>query len=111
MKLNIRKLLALLLLITVSLLFGCEKADRPKEEKSTMKKEEGKELPVTKLKNMKSGAEFYFSPDSKSLIGNAKYDGDESHKIYTINVDGTNLKKIMVRVKQHVLIIFQMVKN
>ena len=85
-----KKLIVLLLMISMAILFGCSKTEAPKEEM----KEEGKELPVTKLPNMKSGAEFYFSPDSKSMIGNAKYEGDESHKIYTINIDGTNLKKI-----------------
>ena len=90
MKFNMKKLIVLLLMISMAILFGCSKTEAPKEEM----KEEGKELPVTKLPNMKSGAEFYFSPDSKSMIGNAKYEGDESHKIYTINIDGTNLKKI-----------------
>lgn len=85
------KFVTLILLITITLFVGCQ---APKEEKAPTKNEEGIELPVTKLPNMKSGAEFYFSPDSKSMIGNAKYDGDESHKIYTINIDGTNLKKI-----------------
>lgn len=90
MKSRIQKLFLILLMITIINLLGCSKTEAPREEK----KEEGKELPVTKLKNMKSGAEFYFSPDGKSMIGNAKYEGDKSHKIYTINVDGTDLKKI-----------------
>lgn len=90
MKSRIQKSLLLLLMITIINLLGCSKTEAPKEEM----KGEGKELPVTKLPNMNSGAEFYFSPDSKSMIGNAKYEGDESHKIYTINVDGTDLKKI-----------------
>lgn len=90
MKSRIQKSLLLLLMIMIINLLGCSKTEAPKEEM----KGEGKELPVTKLPNMNSGAEFYFSPDSKSMIGNAKYEGDESHKIYTINVDGTDLKKI-----------------
>lgn len=90
MKSRIQKSILLLLMITIINLLGCSKTEAPKEEK----KEEGKELPVTKLKNMQSGAEFYFSPDGKSMIGNAKYEGDESHQVYTINIDGTNLKKI-----------------
>lgn len=90
MKPKIQKSLLLLLMISITVFFGCSKTEVPKEEK----KEEGTELPVTKLPNMKSGAEFYFSPDGKSMIGNAKYEGDESHQVYTINIDGTNLKKI-----------------
>jgi len=86
MKINIQKLLLLLLITIIPIFFGCSKTEAPKEE--------GTELPVTKMPNMKSGAEFYFSPDSKSMIGNAKYEGDSSHQVYTINVDGTNLKKI-----------------
>jgi Tol biopolymer transport system component len=87
---KLKKLLIVLLLTEILFLFGCQK----KEETTRGNKEEGKELPVRKLPNMKSGAEFYFSPDGKSIIGNAKYEGDESHKVYTINIDGTNLKKI-----------------
>ena len=30
------------------------------------------ELPVRVIPNLGEGAEFYFSPDNKSLIGNAK---------------------------------------
>ena len=90
MKSRIQKSLLLLLMISIVIFFGCSKTEAPKEEK----KGEGTELPVTKLPNMKSGAEFYFSPDGKSMIGNAKYEGDESHQVYTINIDGTNLKKI-----------------
>ena len=85
------KFVTLILLITITLFVGCQ---APKEEKAPTKNEDGTELPVTKLPNMKSGAEFYFSPDSKSMIGNAKYEGDESHKIYTINIDGADKKKI-----------------
>lgn len=94
MKLKTHKFLALLLLFTLTFCFGYQNLEAQSEEKKTNKIEEGKELPVTKLLNIKSGAEFYFSPDSKSMIGNAKYEGDESHKIYTINIDGTDLKKI-----------------
>ena len=93
MKLNTHKLLTLLLLISITLLTSCQKPEAQEEGKETIHKE-GTELPVTKLANMKSGAEFYFSPDGKSMIGNAKYDGDSSHQVYTINIDGTDLKKI-----------------
>ena len=56
--------------------------------------EEGKEFKVWKVPNVSNGAEFYFSPDGKSMIGNAKFEGDSSHQVYTMKIDGTNLKKI-----------------
>src|SRR3989304_467896 len=57
-------------------------------------KEEGKEFKVWKIPNVNNGAEFYFSPDGKSMIGNAKFEGDSSHQVYTLKIDGTNIKKI-----------------
>ncbi|HAB53565.1 MAG: hypothetical protein A2315_01675 [Ignavibacteria bacterium RIFOXYB2_FULL_35_12] len=56
--------------------------------------EEGKEFKVWKIPNVSNGAEFYFSPDGKSMIGNAKFEGDSSHQVYTMKIDGTNIKKI-----------------
>jgi len=56
--------------------------------------EEGKEFKVWKVPNVSNGAEFYFSPDGKSMIGNAKFEGDSSHQVYTMKIDGTNIKKI-----------------
>ena len=56
MKYNMKKLIMLLLLVSIAVLYGCAKSEEVKEEK----KKEGTELPVTKLLNMKSGAEFYF---------------------------------------------------
>ena len=53
-----------------------------------------KELPVRIIPNLGEGAEFYFSPDSKSLIGNAKREGDNTHHVYTTTLDGTKIVKI-----------------
>ena len=53
-----------------------------------------KELPVRIIPNLGEGAEFYFSPDSKSLIGNAKREGDTTHHVYTTTLDGTKIVKI-----------------
>lgn len=55
---------------------------------------EQKEFKVWKVPNVDNGAEFYFSPDGKSMIGNAKLDGDTVHYVYTMNIDGSNIKKI-----------------
>jgi TolB protein len=53
-----------------------------------------KELKVWKIPNIEEGAEFYFSPDSKTLIGNAKMRDDTVHHVYTFNVDGSNIREI-----------------
>ncbi|MBI4945638.1 MAG: PD40 domain-containing protein [Bacteroidetes bacterium] len=52
------------------------------------------ELPTWRIPNMGEAAEFYFSPDSKSLIGNAKMGKDTIHQVYTVNIDGTNIREI-----------------
>lgn len=57
-------------------------------------KDEGKEFRVWKVPNVSNGAEFYFSPDGKSMIGNAKFEGDSSHQVYTMKIDGTDIKRI-----------------
>jgi TolB protein len=49
---------------------------------------------VWKVPNVTEGAECYFSPDGQSLIYNGKEDGDPSHRVYTIRLDGTNRKRI-----------------
>lgn len=51
------------------------------------------ELPIKKIPNV-SGAEAYFSPNGKSVIFNGKMAQDTTHHVYTVNIDGTDLKKI-----------------
>ena len=51
-------------------------------------------LKIWKIPNITSGAECYFSPDSKTLIYNGKEADDSEFRVYTINIDGTNRKKI-----------------
>ncbi len=53
-----------------------------------------KELRVWKVPNVDEGAEFYFSPDGKSLIGNAKMGKDSVHHVYTFTCEGTNIREI-----------------
>ncbi len=53
-----------------------------------------KELPVRIIPNLGEAAEFYFSPDGKSLIGNAKREGDTTHHVYTTTLDGAKIVKI-----------------
>jgi TolB protein len=52
------------------------------------------ELPVHVVPNLGEAAEFYFSPDSKWLIGNAKRAGDAVHHVYVTNLDGTEIRRI-----------------
>lgn len=47
-----------------------------------------------KIPNVSNGAECYFSPNGKTLIYNGKEVGDSTFMVYTINVDGTNRKRI-----------------
>ncbi|HEX3024590.1 MAG TPA: hypothetical protein VHP12_05215 [Chitinophagaceae bacterium] len=52
------------------------------------------EFKIWRVPNITRGAEAYFSPDGKSLIYNGKEKDDSSFKVYIINIDGTNRKKI-----------------
>ena len=46
-----------------------------------------KEFKVWAIPNINEGAEFYFSPDGKRLIGNARMNDDPVHQVYTFNID------------------------
>src|SRR5438874_7680053 len=56
--------------------------------------ESGRELPVHRIPNIGMAAEFYFSPDGKSIIGTAKRAGDDNFHVYTLNIDGTDIRRI-----------------
>ena len=45
------------------------------------------ELEVTRIPHQGAGAEFYFAPDGKTLIGNAQLEGDETHYVYTMRIE------------------------
>ena len=77
-----------------TLLFASCGESNDKQETKVEKKEVNKELPITQIPNVPVGAEAYFSPDSKTLIFNGKINNDTTHYVYTVNIDGTNLKKI-----------------
>jgi len=55
---------------------------------------QAQELDVTRIPHEGVGAEFYFAPDGKTLIGNAKLEGDEAHHVYTMRVDDGEMVKI-----------------
>ena len=61
---------------------------------SVRAQEPPRELPVTRIPTLGEAAEFYFSPDGKSLVGNAKMEGDRAHHVYTVNLDGSGLRRI-----------------
>lgn len=64
-------------------------------EATTEQKNDSTELPVTRIPNLGKGAEYYFSPDGKTIIGNMNSsDTGKVHLVVTINTDGTDLKTI-----------------
>lgn len=78
---------AQLLIILVILFCFSQKENKAQTEVQT-------ELPVWEVPNIDNGAEFYFSPDGQSLIGNAKLNDDTVHQVYTFNIDGKNILRI-----------------
>jgi len=52
------------------------------------------ELPVAIIPNLGEAAEWYFSPDGEWLIGNAKREGDNAHRVYLARRDGTEIRRI-----------------
>lgn len=56
--------------------------------------EPGAELKTWRIPNLGEAAESYFSPDGRTLIGNARLEGDRNHQVYTFNIDGTNIRRI-----------------
>ena len=70
-------------LLNINIMAQTEKSD-----------DEGREFKVWKIPNVDNGAEFYFSPDGKSMIGNAKFKDDSAHQVYTLKIDGTDVKRI-----------------
>ena len=86
--LDIKRAAAVISLVTIFVFAGCKQ-----EQKETAQAEQ-EEFKVWAVPNVPEGAEAYFSPDGKRLIYNAKMEGDESFYVYTLNVDGTDIKKI-----------------
>jgi Tol biopolymer transport system component len=56
--------------------------------------EQVKKFKVWKIPNIEQGAEFYFSPDGRSMIGNAKFSNDSAFQVYTFKIDGTDIRRI-----------------
>ena len=95
-----KKIIGTLLAGGIILFSACTNSSTKKtdaeESKSSQDIEitENKELPVIMIPDSPEGAEAYFSPDDQSMIFNGKTGNDEHHMVYTINIDGTNLKQI-----------------
>jgi Tol biopolymer transport system component len=63
-------------------------------KQNQVQKQEQEEFEVWAIPNIDEGAEFYFSPDGESLIGNAKFEDDPTHQVYTFKIDGTDILRI-----------------
>jgi len=81
---------AILILILVALLSTPPQA-RPQ---ATQEAVAGTELPSHRIPNLGEAAEWYFSPDGKFLVGNAKGPGDAVHHVYISSFDGTDIRRI-----------------
>jgi len=76
----------IVLILGLFLFFSCSATEK--------KAEANTEFKIWKISNDLEGAEAYFSPDGKSMIFNAKTEQDSTFLVYTMNIDGTNLKRI-----------------
>lgn len=85
---------SILLLATGLLAMSCRIANTVQSEPFTAQESEPKELPTLIIPHPGSAAEAYFSPDGGSLICNAKLEGDETYYVYTMSLDGTDVRKI-----------------
>src|SRR5512143_2327134 len=52
------------------------------------------ELPVHRIPNLPEAAEWYFAPDGKFLVGNAKGPGDATHHVYVSSFDGSDIRRV-----------------
>ena len=91
---NIKILFTFLVAIILASCTGKNSNTNEESNSAKVADEQTKELKVWKVPNVLEGAESYFSPDGKSLIFNGKMENDENHYVYTVNIDGSNLKQI-----------------
>jgi TolB protein len=52
------------------------------------------ELPVHRIPNLPEAAEWYFAPNGKFLVGNAKGAGDTTHHVYVSSFDGSDIRRV-----------------
>ncbi len=53
-----------------------------------------RELPCHRIPNLGEAAEWYFSPDGRYLIGDAKGPGDTAYHVYIASFDGSDVRRI-----------------
>src|SRR5262249_10924162 len=54
----------------------------------------GRELPVRRVTTITNAAGFISHPAGRSFAANAKRDGDAGWRVYTMNIDGTGIRRI-----------------
>jgi len=54
----------------------------------------GVELSCHRIPNLPEAAEWYFGPDGKFLVGNAKGPDDAAYHVYVASFDGTDIRRI-----------------
>jgi len=90
-----KNLVGALLSVSVVVILGfCLATAQTDSAASTSAPAEGQELPVHQIPNLGRGAEFYFSPDGTHIIGNAQREGDSGFRVYTLKIDGTDIRRI-----------------
>ena len=92
----ILQLITFIILIPIAI--SCSNTEKPENKESAntevAENEATEELTVWKMPNVPNAAEAYFSPDGQSLICNAKFEVDSNHMVYTMKIDGTDIKRI-----------------
>ena len=94
--------LVLLLIIPGSILFN---PARPQTQQSSTAPKDERERHLTNIRQLtKSGenAEAYFSPDGKKLIFQWAPKADGCDQIYSMNIDGSDVKMLSKMLRRHV---------
>ena len=91
MRKRISKLIAYIMILPLAI--SCQNTDK-KENQSASENDTKQEMKVWKIPNVHNAAEAYFSPDGQRMIGNAKFEDDSAHMVYTLGIDGTDIKRI-----------------
>jgi TolB protein len=72
---------------------GCQVGHSQGTADPTSAEEATETLELIKIPKL-IGAEFYFSPDSKYLIGNAKLPGDQYNQVYITDFEGKDIRRV-----------------
>ncbi|MDR1743512.1 MAG: hypothetical protein LBR48_06795 [Dysgonamonadaceae bacterium] len=93
---NVKFFISVSLLISGVYLSSCKgkTASEPQAQASLFADSVSAEALVKVIPHVTTGAEAYFSPDSKTLIYNGKEEDDSVYHVYTVNIDGTDRRRI-----------------